>query len=98
MTNNPFPGYYPRPVSVDTLDGIERVAMAVIELKAIMTELSPSYRWVTSSMVADDLADILRMVHEDERAFKAQNLRDVSGQFVTRPATEEDIRQWRERR
>ena len=98
MPNNPFPGHHPRPVSVATLDGIERVARTVIELKAIMTELSPSYRWVASSMVADDLADVLRMVHEDARTFDAQGLRDMSDQFTSRPATEEDIRWWRERR
>jgi hypothetical protein len=94
---SPFPGYHRRPVSVDTLDGIEAVAMAVIELKAIMTELPPSYRWVASSMVADDFAEILKMIHDDERAFAAQGLRDL-GEFTTRPATEEEVRQWHERR
>ena len=97
MTNNPFPGHHPRPVSVDTLDGIEAVAMAVIELKAIMSELSPSYRWVASSMVADDFADILKMMHDDERAFAAQGLRDLTDQFVTRRATEDEVREWRGR-
>ena len=98
MTSNPFPGHRPRPVSVDTLDGIEAVAMAVIELKAIMTELSPSYRWVASSMVADDFADILKMIHDDARAFASQGLRDMSGDFTTRAATDEEIRRHREGR
>ena len=98
MSNNHFPGHHSRPVSVDTLDGIERVAMAVIELKAIMTELSPSYRWVASSMVADDFADILKMMHDDERMFAAQGLRDMSAQFQQRPATDEEVRRHREGR
>jgi hypothetical protein len=90
--SDPFPNYHPRPVSVETLDGIGRVALAVIELKAIMAELSPNYRWVASSMVAEDFADILKMIHDDERQFAALGLRDMSGEFQHRAATEEEIR------
>jgi len=31
--NDTFPGHRPRPVSVDTLAGIERTARAVLELR-----------------------------------------------------------------
>jgi hypothetical protein len=96
--NNPFPGHHPRPVSVDTLDGIEAVAMAIQELHDAMTARSPTHRWLAVSMMGDEIGDILRMIQVDQQQFAAQGLRDMSDQFVTRPATEDEIRQWHERR
>ena len=96
--NNPFPGHHPRPVSVDTLDGIEAVAMAIQELHDAMTATSPTHRWLAVSMMGDEIGDVLRMIQVDQQQFAAQGLRDMSDQFVTRPATEDEIRQWHERR
>lgn len=98
MTNNPFPGFYPRPVSVDTLDGIESVALAIQQLHEAMTATSATHRWLASSMCSDEVADILRMIQVDQQQFASQGLRDMSGEFTTRPATEDEVRQWRERR
>ncbi|HZZ25524.1 MAG TPA: hypothetical protein VFE60_24545 [Roseiarcus sp.] len=91
MTNNPFPGHHPRPVSVDTLDGIEAVALCIQQLHDAMANVSPTHRWLATSMCSDQLADILRLVHQDARQFAAQGLRDLGDQFVTRPATEDEI-------
>jgi hypothetical protein len=98
MTNNPFPGYRPRPVSVDTLDGIEAVAMAIQQLHDAMANVSPTHRWLATSMMSDEVANILKMIAVDQQQFAAQGLRDMSDQFVTRPATEDEIRRHREGR
>ena len=72
MTNNPFPGHHPRPVSVDILDGIEAVATAIQQLHEAMANVSPTHQvGSATSMCSDQLADILRLVHEDERQFAA---------------------------
>jgi hypothetical protein len=98
MIDNPFPGHRISPVSVDTLDGIEAVAVAIQQLHEAMTATSPTHRWLATSMMSDEICDVLRMVHEDQQQFAAQGLRDMSDQFVTRPATEEEIRRHREGR
>ena len=96
MTNH-FPGHHPRPVSVDTLDGIEAVTMAIQQLHEAMTATSETHRWMAVSMMGDEIGDILRMIQVDQLQFSAQGLRDMSDQFVTRTATEDEIRQWHER-
>jgi hypothetical protein len=98
MTNNPFPGHHPRPVSVVTLDGIEAVAVAIHELHDAMLTVSPGHRWLATSMMSDEIGDVLRMIQVDQQQFAAQELRDMSDQFVTRPATEDEIRRHREGR
>ena len=47
--NDPFPGHHPRPVSVDTLDGIEQVALAIQQLHDAMANVSPTHRWLATS-------------------------------------------------
>jgi hypothetical protein len=93
--NDPFPGHHPRPVSVDTLDGIEVVALCIQKLHEAMNATGPAHRWLATSMCSDEVARILRMIQDDQLAFAAQGLRDMSDQFVTRPATEEEIREGR---
>ena len=93
---NPFPGHHPRHVSVDTLDGIEAVAMAIQQLHDAMANVSPTHRWLAVSMMSDEIGDIMRMIQDDQLAFAAQGLRDMSAQFVTRPATDEEVRQGHE--
>jgi hypothetical protein len=97
MTNNPFPGHHPRPVSVDTLDGIEAVATAIQQLHEAMTATSETHRFLALTMMGDEIADILKMIQADQQQFAAQNLRDLSGEFTTRPATDDDIRWWQDR-
>jgi hypothetical protein len=85
MTNDTFPGYHPRPVSVDTLDGIEAVAMAILELHEAMTATSPTHRWVATTMMGDEIGDVLRMIQVDQQEFTARNLRDYSGLITITP-------------
>jgi hypothetical protein len=59
---------------------------------------SPTQRFLATSMMGDEIGDILRMIQVDQQQFAAQGLRDMSDQFVTRQATEEEVRQWHERR
>jgi hypothetical protein len=82
---NPFPGHYPRPVSVDTLDGIERVAMAIQQLHDAMATVSPTHRWLATSMMSDKISGILRMIQVDQQEFTARNLRDYSGLITMTP-------------
>jgi hypothetical protein len=91
MTDNPFAGHHPRPVSVDTLDGIEAVALAIQQLHGAMTATSETHRFLATTMMGDEVADILRMIQVDQRQFSAQGLRDLHGDFTTRPATEDEI-------
>lgn len=85
MTNNPFPGHHPRPVSVDTLDGIEAVALAIHELHDAMLSVPPEYRWLASSMMSEEIADVLRMIQADQFEFATRNLRDRSGLITMTP-------------
>ena len=85
MTNNPFPGHHPRPVSVDTLDGIEAVVMAIQQLHDAMANVSPTHRWLAVSMMGDEIGDILRMIQVDQQQFAAQGLRDYSGLITMTP-------------
>jgi hypothetical protein len=97
MTNS-FPGHHPRPVSVDTLDGIEAVAFAIQQLHEAMTATSETHRFLATTMMGDEVAGILRMIQVDQQQFAAQGLRDMSNQFVTRPATPDEVRRHREGR
>jgi hypothetical protein len=85
MTNNPFPGHHPRPVSVDTLNGIEQVALAIQQLHDAMSTVSPTHRWLATSMMSDEIGGILRMVQDDQQEFAARNLRDYSGLITMTP-------------
>jgi hypothetical protein len=82
---NPFPGHHPRPVSVDTLDGIEAVALAIQQLHDAMLSVPPEYRWLATSMMGDEIGDILKMVQADQLEFTARNLRDHSGLITMTP-------------
>jgi hypothetical protein len=75
---NPFPGHRPRPVSVDTLDGIEAVAVAIRDLHDAMTKLSPLYRVLVTTMMSDEVAEILKMIDDDQRQYAAEPHRDLS--------------------
>jgi hypothetical protein len=83
--SDPFPGYHPRPVSVDTLDGIEAVAMAIQQLHEAMTATSAAHRWLATSMMSDEIGDMLRMIQVDQQEFTARNLRDYSGLITMTP-------------
>jgi hypothetical protein len=84
MTNH-FPGHHPRPVSVDTLDGIEAVATAIQQLHDAMLSVPPEYRWLATSMMSDEIGDVLRMIQVDQQEFTARNLRDYSGLITMTP-------------
>jgi hypothetical protein len=75
---NPFPNHRPRPVSVDTLDGIEAVAFAIRDLHDAMTKLSPLYRVLAVTMMSDEVGEILKMIHDDQREYAAEPHRDLS--------------------
>ena len=75
MTNNLFPGHHPRPVSVDNLDGIEAVATAILDLHDAMTATSETHRWLATSMMSDEIGDILKLIQDDQQEFAARNLR-----------------------
>jgi hypothetical protein len=83
--NPPFPNHRPRPVDVDAWDQIERVATAVLELHTAMSEASPEYRWLSTSMTTPELADILTMLHQDDRTFAAHGIRDIGDQVTITP-------------
>lgn len=53
-------------------------------------------RSLATSMMSDEIGDILKLIQDDQLQFAAQGLRDMSDQFVTRPATEEEVRRHRE--
>jgi hypothetical protein len=69
---NPFPGHRPRPVSVDTLDG-KAVAFAIRDLHDAMTKLSPLYRVLAVTMMSDEVAAILTMLHDDQRQYATES-------------------------
>ena len=94
---NPFPGHRTYPTDAAVFEQLEAVAMAVAQLHDAMTVMKPEYRWLATSMMGDELGGILRMIQVDQLQFSAQGLRDL-GEFTTRPATEEEVRQWHERR
>lgn len=96
MTDH-FLGHHPRPVSVDTLDGIEAVAFAIQQLHEAMNATSEAHRFLATSMMSDEISDILKMIAVDQQQFAAQGLRDMSIEATTRPATEDEVREWRER-
>jgi hypothetical protein len=83
--NDPFPGHHPRPVSVDTLDGIEAVALAIQQLHEAMTAMKSEYRFLALTMMGDELGDILRMIQVDQQQFAAHNLRDLSPLITMTP-------------
>jgi hypothetical protein len=95
MTNH-FPGHRTYPTDAAVFEQLEAVALAVAQLHDAMTVMKPEYRWLATSMMGDELGDILKLIQDDQLQFAAQGLRDMSDQFVTRPATEEEVRRHRE--
>ena len=83
--SDPFPGHHPRPVSVDTLNGIENVATAIQKLHEAMTATSETHRFLATSMMSDEVGDVLRMIQVDQQQFAAQGLRDHSGLITMTP-------------
>jgi hypothetical protein len=67
--NPPFPNHRTYPVSVDTLDGIETVAMAIRELHDAMTKLPSIYRVLSVTMMSDEVAEILKMIQVDQAEY-----------------------------
>ena len=98
MTDNPFAGHRTYPTDAAVFEQLEAVALAVAQLHEAMTAMKPEYRWLATSMMGDELGDVLRMIQADHLQFSSQGLRDMSDQFVTRPATEEEVRRHREGR
>jgi hypothetical protein len=80
---NPFPGHHPRPVSVDTLDGIEAVAFAIRDLHDAMIKLSPLYRVLATTMMSDEVAEILKMIQDDQREYATEPHRDLPPVTIT---------------
>jgi hypothetical protein len=66
---------------VDTLDGIECAARAVLEPHSVMQALAAEYRGLATSMTRAEIADVYRCVYEDQRYFDATygDLKDIGG-------------------
>ena len=50
-----------------------------------MANVSPTHRWVATTMMGDELGDILKMIQVDQQEFTARNLRDYSGLITMTP-------------
>jgi hypothetical protein len=74
---NPFANHRTRPVSVDTLDGIEAVAYAIRDLHSAMSKLSPLYRGLAVTMMSDEVAEILKMIQDDQREYDTMPHREL---------------------
>jgi hypothetical protein len=59
--------------------------MAIHELHDAMLTVSPTHRWLATSMMSDEIGDILKMVQDDQLEFAARNLRDYSGLITMTP-------------
>ena len=95
---DPFPDHPTYPVEPAVFDQIEAVALAVVELQSTLARLEPHYRFLALMTVGDELIDLYGMVYEAARQFEAHGLKDLGGQFSTRPATELEVRQARQGR
>ena len=82
---DPFPGYHTRPVDVAVFEQIEQVAKAVLELHSAMSQASPEYRWLATSMMTDEIGDVYRMIQADHLEFTARNIRDLSPLITITP-------------
>jgi hypothetical protein len=89
MTNdpnyNPFPGHRIYPTDVAVFDQIEQVALAIQQLHDAMNVTKPEYRWLATSMMGDEIGDILKMVQADQQEFTARNLRDLTPLITMTP-------------
>jgi hypothetical protein len=85
MTNNPFPGHRTYPTDAAVFEQLEAVAMAVAQLHDAMTVMKPEYRFLATSMMSDEVGDVLRMIQVDQQEFTARNLRDYSGLITMTP-------------
>jgi hypothetical protein len=75
----------PPPADVAAFEEIEAVVMAVIALRDAMSDASPEYRWLATSMVTPEITEILTMLHEDDRSFAVHNIRDMGGEVRITP-------------
>jgi hypothetical protein len=73
-------------VHPEILVGIERAAMAAIELRDCMAALPPVYRWIASSAATDELLEVLSMLHDDDREWRARGIRDIDLEITVTPA------------
>jgi hypothetical protein len=85
-TASPFPDHHPRPVSVTVIEGIERTARAVWQLHEAMRATPAEHRWLAMSMTSPEVAEILTMLHADDREFAAHGIRDLGPLMATREA------------
>ena len=97
MTNNPFPGHRTYPTDVAVFEQHRGGGVGGPQLHDAMTAMKPEYRWLATSMMSDEIGDILKMIQVDQQQFSSQGLRDMSDQWVTRQATEDEVRDWHER-
>ena len=94
MPGKAFDEFPTHPVSVDTLDGIEAVVLAIQQLREAMSSVPQTHRWLASSMMSDRLGDVYRMIQDDQRQFEAHRLKDIdTDQWQVREATPEEIDQ-----
>ena len=84
MTDH-FPGHRTYPTDAAVFEQLEAVATAVAQLHDAMTAMRPEYRWLGTSMMGDELGDILRMIQVDQQEFTARNLRDLSPLITVTP-------------
>jgi hypothetical protein len=61
------------------------VALAIHELHDAMLTVSPAHRWLATSMMSDEIGDILKLIQDDQQEFTARNLRDLSPLITMTP-------------
>jgi hypothetical protein len=64
---------------------VQQVAKAVLELHSAMSQASPEYRWLATSMMTDEIGDVYRMIQADHLEFTARNIRDLSPLITITP-------------
>ena len=85
MTSNLFPGHRTYPTDAAVFEQLEAVAMALQQLHDAMTVTKPEYRWLATSMMSDEIGDILKLIQDDQQEFTARNLRGYSGLITMTP-------------
>ena len=64
------------------------MAFAIRDLHEAMTKLSPLYRVLAATMMSDEVAEILKMLQDDQREYAAEPHRDLSPLIVITPVEE----------
>jgi hypothetical protein len=69
----------------EVLIGIERAALAAIELRDSMAALPGAYRMIASSCATDELTEVLHMLQADDCEWRARGIRDLDLKVTVTP-------------